>query len=257
MPESCGKPGALAAPIETLEDRTMLSASLVKAVLRVNGGAGDDMIRTAKARARTGVAADVRQGLLIVRGSRGDDDIVVTRDGKEIAVETPLSFSGFLANTINGIRIKGFGGNDVLQVKVNLPANINGGPGDDRLVGGGGNDTLVGGAGDDTLEGMGGNDSLLGGDGRDVLSGGAGNDVLNGEAGRDTISGGKGTDLSVDPQDRIVDPDQADANLGALFIAFPRLPNSLFPTGTGTTVGTDIFGNGGSIFGNSGGSIFG
>jgi len=35
------------------------------------------------------------------------------------------------------------------------------------------------------------------------------------------------------------------------------LPTTLFPTGTGNTGGTDIFGNGDSIFGNTGGgSIF-
>ncbi len=52
----------------------------------------------------------------------------------------------------------------------------------------GANDTLNGGDGDDVLIGQGGNDTLNGGNGNDILVGGAGNDVLNGGAGVDTAS---------------------------------------------------------------------
>ncbi|MGG5870978.1 retention module-containing protein [Pseudomonas peli] len=52
----------------------------------------------------------------------------------------------------------------------------------------GSNDTLNGGDGDDILIGLGGNDTLNGGNGNDILVGGAGNDALNGGAGIDTAS---------------------------------------------------------------------
>ena len=52
----------------------------------------------------------------------------------------------------------------------------------------GSDDTLNGGDGDDILIGLSGNDTLNGGNGNDILAGGAGNDALNGGAGIDTAS---------------------------------------------------------------------
>ncbi|WED44575.1 DUF5801 repeats-in-toxin domain-containing protein [Legionella cardiaca] len=49
-------------------------------------------------------------------------------------------------------------------------------------------DTINGGGGDDILIGLGGNDTLNGGDGNDILAGGAGNDKLDGGAGNDTAT---------------------------------------------------------------------
>jgi hypothetical protein len=48
MTKPCGKTGAFAATIEPLENRTLLSASLAKGVLRVSGASGDDVIRIEK-----------------------------------------------------------------------------------------------------------------------------------------------------------------------------------------------------------------
>lgn len=87
---------------------------------------------------------------------------------------------------------------------------VNGGAGDDVIIGndlanvisgGSGNDTLSGGGGDDVLNGDAGNDLLDGGAGNDYVSGGAGDDVLvyvaaenvgstdwySGDAGSDTL----------------------------------------------------------------------
>jgi Ca2+-binding RTX toxin-like protein/beta-glucanase (GH16 family) len=59
----------------------------------------------------------------------------------------------------------------------------------DSLTGAAGSSILEGGGGDDTLVGrVGGADTLLGGDGNDVLEGGGGDDVLNGGAGVNTAS---------------------------------------------------------------------
>ncbi|QID17096.1 retention module-containing protein [Nitrogeniibacter mangrovi] len=63
------------------------------------------------------------------------------------------------------------------------------------LDGGGGNDILVGTDLVDTLNGGDGNDTLYGGGGNDTLNGGDGNDLLVGGAGNDTLTGGLGADV--------------------------------------------------------------
>ena len=64
--------------------------------------------------------------------------------------------------------------------------SLDGGAGDDVLIGGSGNDTLTGGSGDDILEGGTGSDFLTGGSGFDTF-------VLNAGDGFSTI-----TDFNVD-----------------------------------------------------------
>jgi len=57
---------------------------------------------------------------------------------------------------------------------------LNGGSGNDMLVGGRGNNVLVGGSGNDQLFGQGSRDVLIGGDGLDRLLGRAADDLLIG-----------------------------------------------------------------------------
>ena len=97
-------------------------------------------------------------------------------------------------------------GNDLIDLtsaRFNYGATlVNGGTGNDWLLGNSGNDRLFGVAGNDYLKGYGGkdylnggdnNDRLYGGRGNDKLNGGSGNDYLYGEFGKDTLTGGKGT----------------------------------------------------------------
>jgi Ca2+-binding RTX toxin-like protein len=76
-------------------------------------------------------------------------------------------------------------GDDVLDAS-NLASSgigltVNGGAGNDVLIGGDGNDILLGGDGDDVL---------LGGPGVDILDGGAGDDIIiQGLAGEDQVQG--------------------------------------------------------------------
>ena len=65
---------------------------------------------------------------------------------------------------------------------------------DDAVDGGDGNDTILGDMGADTLIGGDGNDILTGAAGRDVVLGGDGNDGVNGNGSFDTLAGGEGTD---------------------------------------------------------------
>ncbi len=72
---------------------------------------------------------------------------------------------------------------------------IEGGSGDDRAFGGDGNDRIYGGSGNDYLVGNAGDDTLEGEDGNDTVSGEAGADRLLGGAGRDSLQGGSGDDF--------------------------------------------------------------
>jgi Ca2+-binding RTX toxin-like protein len=204
------------------------------------------------------LSASVKAGVLRVNGTGGNDEILVSRSGSSINVDINGSSQSFPARGIKSVRIKGFEGDDSLRGKGPISTNILAGAGNDSVFGGNASDTLSGGSGDDLLNGNGGSDSIEGGDGRDNLTGGAGDDLLNGDAGHDSIRGGKGTDLSIDTEDRLLDPDRADQNLNLLFARFPSVFNDLFPNGTGGTGNiNDIFGNGGNdIFGGGGGSIF-
>jgi hypothetical protein len=78
--------------------------------------------------------------------------------------------------------------NDELANASAVPAQADGGEGDDLLLGGPAADTLAGGAGDDTLRGLGGDDRVLGGEGEDVLAGGPGSDEVAGGPGRDAVA---------------------------------------------------------------------
>lgn len=80
-------------------------------------------------------------------------------------------------NPVEGIRV--FGTNDAEQIE--------GGDGNDVLLGLGGDDLIDAGAGDDFVEGNTGDDTLIGGDGNDTLAGGAGIDDIRGGAGDDVL----------------------------------------------------------------------
>ena len=89
-----------------------------------------------------------------------------------------------------------FFGNGGLASVVQGDAIIQGGAGNDTLVGTDGDDTIFGGAGNDTISGGLGNDVIRGGAGDDVVSGDQGADKVAGDAGNDKVSGGEGDDTA-------------------------------------------------------------
>ena len=92
---------------------------------------------------------------------------------------------------------------------------IEGGRGNDRLLGTAGYNHLFGGPGNDLLDGRGKDDSLYGGSGDDRLIGGAGWDMLAGEAGRDRLEGGADNDVLIgDQHDAAAVRPAADVMLG-------------------------------------------
>ena len=74
---------------------------------------------------------------------------------------------------------------------------LNGGAGDDVIIGTDYSDTILGGIGADELYGGDGNDVINGGDGNDTIQGGKGNDVITGGTGANTIvhHNGDGNDI--------------------------------------------------------------
>jgi Ca2+-binding RTX toxin-like protein len=168
-------------PIEQLENRRLMSATLVNGVLQAAGTNGvDSMV------------------LSLVEGSI--DQVQVNING---AIDT------FNLASIDRIEMRGLLGNDLLRVSNDngqfpLGVFLNGGSGADEIIGSFLNDELFGGTGDDLIKGHRGNDFISGQDGLDELLGDAGldrifggdfNDLLEGGLGNDILKGGWGDDL--------------------------------------------------------------
>ena len=158
---------------------------------------------------------NAQSGLLTVSGTANADRIVISKNdsGKIVVNEqtrvpatstTPTKvttkLTSFDATKVKSILVNAAGGNDYVEIKssvaATIPTTLNGGAGNDRILGGRGKDLINGDAGNDALFGNAGNDTVNGGDGRDVIVGGLGADLLNGNAGSDFIVArdGSGTD---------------------------------------------------------------
>ena len=72
--------------------------------------------------------------------------------------------------------------------------SVDGGNGNDTLIGAAGNDSLYGGYGNDSIDGGTGDDYIYGASGSDKLIGGPGNDTLVGYGLKDVLTGGAGED---------------------------------------------------------------
>ena len=159
----------------------------------IYGGDGDDYIEG-------GVNSDIiygGSGNDSIYGGDGNDSIY-GGDGDDFIDPGPTGHD----------KVYGGAGNDTIRnttFQHGEPLYLDGGDGDDLIVGNAGNDTLIGGAGNDTIQTQGGNDFVYGGDGNDsidvsggnhTVDGGDGNDTIiyRGYSGHSTIAGGKGDD---------------------------------------------------------------
>jgi Ca2+-binding RTX toxin-like protein len=131
-----------------------------------------------------------------VNGTAGRDKIFVTEKNGIITANVNGQVTQFLAATNPTLTVNGLGGNDYINaVRTHTVAlTIDGGAGNDTILGGQAGNVLIGGAGNDLIIGGNGNDDIRGGDGNDLLIGGKGNDRIRGGRGNDILIGGPGHD---------------------------------------------------------------
>ena len=152
------------------------------------------------AHAAPSVTAKVRKGVLTVTGTSGPDVITLRlRAGDANILEVDVGDDGvadfrFDRRTFDRIVVNGAGGADRLT-----NSHLNGAFADTEQTtvdGGDGNDTVIGSFGDETLRGGPGHDVIDGNQGLDVAFGGDGNDLFVWDPGdsSDTLEGGTGTD---------------------------------------------------------------
>src|SRR5688500_14676367 len=123
------------------------------------------------------IASRDADGTLVIDAHHGDDDIEISRNRNgTIRVTVNGSSRDFLARDAEHLLVRGNGGDDNIRVRpgtnmrgVNL--RIDGGAGNDTIVGSDSHDVLIGGDGDDVIHGRKGNDLILGGAGNDRLFG--------------------------------------------------------------------------------------
>jgi Ca2+-binding RTX toxin-like protein len=167
----------------------------------LEGGEGDDLLTAGPGSGflnfglQGGVEAfdsDVPNGGDDLRGGPGRDTASYAKFSAGVTVSQDEAANDGAFGEGDNVRsdvevVQGGAGDDTLLGTAGSD-DLDGSAGSDELYGGGGDDSLAGGAED------GGADTLEGGDGSDSLRGGAGGDTLRGQAGRDTIGGGGGSD---------------------------------------------------------------
>jgi Ca2+-binding RTX toxin-like protein len=142
----------------------------------------------------------------VIDAGSGDDMINVhTNENGSVDVNINGEVYSFSAQEAKNLEIRGGKGNDTIICtgQANL-YHILGGPGgfgnhDDNphftIDGGKGDDFIMGSCGDDVIKGGKGNDFIMGCNGNDKIDGGRGNDFIAGGKGNDQIHGGRGNDF--------------------------------------------------------------
>lgn len=164
---------------------------------RLNGGGGQDQLYGRGGPDgltdgdRDGAGADAAPGPDLLDGGGGYDTLSYARRTEPVRVRAGDSEDAGESgerDSVRGIE------------------NVDGGAGDDRLIGDRHGNLLDGGRGDDVLDGRAGGDAVGGGDGDDRLSGGRGSDIVYGGAGIDELTCGGDDDQAYDLQAREVVP---------------------------------------------------
>lgn len=131
--------------------------------------------------------ANLEAGVLSVSGGTGNDKIRVFRSNGNITVGISdvagggLEFVQTYTAPVTKVVVTTQTGDDHVDASLaNVPVEIYGGAGNDKLTGGTGDDILVGGDGADKLTGGAGRDLLIGGDGEDKILGDSEEDILVG-----------------------------------------------------------------------------
>lgn len=183
----------------------------------LNGGAGADSLDGGDGNDRLNGLGGSNDSL---RGGLGDDTFT-GGSGSDLIIEsadvnfvlTPTRLTGLGTDRIvdaEGVRLTGGASNNTLDARLFTAGavTLDGGSGNDSLMGTGLADSLLGGSGHDSLDAGDGSDTLVGGTGSDSLIGGSGNDRLFGQedsndkliggAGDDSLDGGTGEDIIIE-----------------------------------------------------------
>jgi hypothetical protein len=170
---------ASAAPVVVGRDRVVHKRELGSAV--DIGAVEANVVQATSSSPITVHGTDAADGIYVGRNAAGAD--IVSLD-TVAGVEFSVNFTSTPSITVNALD-----GDDAVSVDsaITKPTTIEGGIGDDLLVGGNGDDTIVGGLGADILDGGGGNDDLYGSvqssvvlnDGADTLLADSGGDDLH------------------------------------------------------------------------------
>jgi hypothetical protein len=178
-------------PNRVLASRPLSRASDLDVVVLFGTSQADEITIDPSVQALSGVAIELHGGAgtdsLIVRGSSSNDKIIV---GPSYLKFNDLDM--FYGN-FESVDVRAGRGDDQASVEGLVVATLilDGGFGDDELIGGPGSQILVGGPGNDSLTGKAGRDLLIGGAGVDTIRGNRGQDILIGGSlliGRDSLS---------------------------------------------------------------------
>jgi Ca2+-binding RTX toxin-like protein len=168
--------------------------------VRVTAGAGEDRIDIGSL-AGTGVrtvlvdlAGDAQFDVVTVNGTAAADTVNVVANGDSVFVDGLAADIGIdNADVSDRLVVNLGGGDDTFTATGNLAALIgiavDGGAGNDTILGSNGADLLIGGAGNDLVDGQQGNDTALLGAGNDLFQWdpGDGSDIVEGQGGWDTL----------------------------------------------------------------------
>ena len=195
--------------VEQLETRRLLSVTLAGRQLQITGDDNPDEIIIRRRASNPSGQYEVSlngeishwgTGLIDsfrIRSNAGNDHITVDSTNGAIRV-TRFIDGGDGNDTILGSfgvdKVNGGLGDDLI-VTGNSRDEIEGAAGNDTIAGGADSDLIIGGDGNDSLIGSDGDDSIHGGNGHDSISGGDQNDFLYGNDGNDTILGSRGRDF--------------------------------------------------------------
>jgi Ca2+-binding RTX toxin-like protein len=167
------------------------------------GGAGDDQVFGESGHDRfvwnPGDGADLNEGgagsdTIEVNGGVGSETFTVTANGTRVRLDrlNPAPFTIDIGTSENLV-LNANGGDDFFSATGNLAAliqlTVDGGAGNDTILGSNGPDLLLGGDGNDFIDGQQGNDLIFLGAGNDVFQWdpGDGSDVVDGQDGQDTM----------------------------------------------------------------------
>lgn len=145
----------------------------------LNGGGGDDTF-----------LVGASSGFARFNGGTGYNTIQGNADNAVIRIQAHTNIQEISAGGFSDVTISGATDSDLLDFsKVTLTDIV-------AINGGSGDDVIIGSIEDNVINGGGGNDRLLGGDGADTIDGGSGDNTLNGGNDDDILLVGTKTSLN-------------------------------------------------------------